>query len=340
MTPVSFGVLVAVLPGRCRPDQSRNHLTPAGAAAHTGAMTSVLDLAGGLTTRPLSPSDATAVFRLMADCELEDVGAVSIEEADIVSDWQRPSYDVTTRSAGVWDGDRLVAYAEVVGHQRGDAAVHPDHRGRGIGTVLAHWMQDRARDLGMDVVGMPVPQGSPGDELLESLGYHVRWTSWVLQLPDGATIPARSVPEGWTVRAARPDEHRAVWTVVEDAFREWSEREREPYEDFAASVIARPGFQPWNLRVVVDPDGAVAGVSLVLLGDDGATGYVDRLAVRRDLRGRGLAQALLADSFEVARQHGAVRSELATDTRTGALSLYEKVGMVVTSTWLHRAIAL
>lgn len=303
-------------------------------------MTQVLDLPAGLTTRPLARPDASAVHRLMAACELADTGQVAIEEADIVSDWQRPSYDVATRSVGVWSDDRLVAYAEVVGHQRGDAAVHPDERGRGIGTVLARWMQERARSLGMDLVGMPVPQGSPGDVLLESLGYHVRWTSWVLRLPDGASIPARPVPDGWAVRAARPDEHRAVWTVVEDAFLEWSEREREPYDDFAASVVQRPGFEPWNLRVAVDPEGTVAGASCVLLGDDGATGYVDRLAVRRDLRGRGLAQALLADSFDVARAHGAARSELATDTRTGALSLYEKVGMVVTATWLHRAIEL
>jgi len=303
-------------------------------------MTQVRDLPAGLTTRPLSLPDAGAVFRLMADCELEDVGEAVIEEADIVGDWQRPSYDVTTRSVGVWDGGRLVAYAEVVGHQRGDAAVHPGHRGRGIGTVLARWMQDRARGLGMDVVGMPVPQGSPGDVLLESLGYHVRWTSWVLQLPDGATVPARPVPEGWTVRAARPEEYRDAWTVVEDAFLEWSERERESFEDFTASLLERPGFEPWNLRVAVDPDGVVAGVSCVLLGESNGTGYVDRLAVRRELRGRGLAQSLLADSFDVARRHGATRSELSTDTRTGALSLYERVGMVVTATWLHRAIVL
>jgi GNAT superfamily N-acetyltransferase len=297
-------------------------------------------LPAGLTTRPLGRSDASAVHRLMADCELADTGEVAIEEADIVGDWQRPSYDVSARSVGVWHGAALVAYAEVVGHTRGDAAVHPDHRGRGIGTVLAHWMQQCARGLGMEQVGMPVPRDSAGDVLLESLGYHVRWTSWVLHLPDGACIPSRPVPEGWALREARPDEYRDCWTVVEDAFLEWWVREREPFADFAAAVMKRPGFEPWNLRVVVDPAGVVAGVSFVLLGDDGRTGYVDRLAVRRDLRRRGLGQALLADSFAVAREHGALRSELSTDSRTGALGLYEKVGMLVTSTWVNRAIAL
>jgi 3-oxoacyl-[acyl-carrier-protein] synthase III len=51
----------------------------------------------------------------------------------------------------------------------------------------------------------------------------------------------------------------------------------------------------------------------------------------------GLAQALLADAFGVARAHGAARATLSTDSRTGALDLYRRVGMQVESTWVHRA---
>ena len=69
-------------------------------------------------------------------------------------------------------------------------------------------------------------------------------------------------------------------------------------------------------------------------------GFVDRLAVRADQRNRGLATALLVDSFAAARANGAERSELSTDSRTGALGLYENVGMQVTSTWVNRAVGL
>ena len=214
-----------------------------------------LDLPAGLTSRPLVMSDARAVFEVMAAQELHDTGEVAIEEADIVGDWQRPSYDVSASTFGVFDGDVLVAYAEHMGGDRGDAAVHPDHRGRGIGTALAGWMQARARAAGASVVGMPVPRGSAGDRLLEALGYQVRWESWVLQLPEGATVPDRTLPAGYTIREATPDDHQACWTLLEDAFLEWSDREREPYEDFLARTVRRPGFEPWNLRLVVDPDG-------------------------------------------------------------------------------------
>jgi mycothiol synthase len=295
-----------------------------------------LDLPAGLTERPLDHPDATAVFEVMAAQEEHDLGEVVIEEADIVSDWRRPSFDVTTSTVGVFDGDRLVGYAEVSGADRGDAAVHPDHRGRGIGTQLAGWMQEMARERGSSVVGMPVPEGSPGDRLLEALGYRVRWTSWVLELPEGATVPDRESPAGYTVREARPEEYEAAWTVVEDAFLEWSVRERQSFEDFSASVTQRPGFEPWNLRVAVDPGGTVVGFAQI--HHNVGYGYVDKLATRRDQRGRGLAQCLLIDAFGVSREHGCTRSELSTDSRTGALSLYEKVGMRVTSRWVNRAV--
>lgn len=295
-------------------------------------------LPGGLTTRPLHKTDARAVFELMAAQEREDIGVVSIEEADIVSDWARPSHDLGARSVGVLDGETMVAYAELIGADRADTSVLPSHRGRGIGTWLAHWLQDLGRRVGSTVVGMPVPQGSPGDRLLEELGFRVRWTSWVLTLPAGAAIPDRELPAGHLIRTAQPGELRAAHDVLEDAFLEWSERERESFEDFRAATTGRPGFEPWNLRVALDPRGEVVGVSLVLVSDNGTTGYVDRLAVRSDRRHQGLAQALLVDSFALARSHGTTTSELSTDSRTGALGLYEKVGMVADQIWVNRGI--
>ena len=302
------------------------------------ALPSALPL--GLTSRPLTAEDAPAVFEVMARQQHHDLGRVEIELADIVTDWQRPSFDIGASTLGAVDGVRLVAYAEVGPAGRGDAAVDPAYAGRGIGTALAHWMQAQARAAGMSVVGMPVPQGSQGDRLLESLGYHVRWTSWVLHLPDGVEIPARQLPTGYAVRAARAEEYPSVHDLVEDAFLEWSVRDREPFADFEAETVRRPGFEPWNIRVVVDSGGDVVATGLVQLGGDfdPPEAFVNRLATRHDERGRGLAQALLVDCFAEARRHGALRSGLSTDSRTGALSLYEKVGMVVSDVWVNRAI--
>lgn len=135
----------------------------------------------------------------MAAEELCDLGEVLSEEADFVGDWQRPSFDPSTSTVGVFDGARLVGYAEVTGGDRGNAAVHPDHHGRGIGTVLAQWMQVVARSRGEPVIGMSVPSASPGEALLRALGYRERWTSWILALPAGKEIQEQPLPDGHSI---------------------------------------------------------------------------------------------------------------------------------------------
>jgi mycothiol synthase len=298
-----------------------------------------MELPEGLTQRPLTPDDATAVYEVIAAEQERVLGRIDIEEADIVADWARPSHDLGTQSVGVLDEGRLVGYAEVMGPGRGDAAVSPDHHGRGIGTWLAHWMQDRARSQGQTEIGMPTPVGSPGEALMRSLGYRARWTSWVLVFPDSHELVDQPLPPGYTIRVAESDDdRRAAHDVIEDAFLEWSVRDKQTFEDWAAQVVDRPGFAPWNLRVVVAPDGqVVAGMHVVLAGD---TGFVSKVAVRRDQRGRGLAKSLLMDGFRVAREHGATRSELSTDSRTGALDLYLGIGMEISDTWVNLGIEL
>ena len=300
-----------------------------------------MDLPAGLSAAPYTAEALDAVFAVAAEQQQHDIGRVDVETADFEADWQRPSFDFATMTMGVYDGDRMVAFAELIGAGRGEAGVLPEYRRRGIGTALARWLEGAAREHGYPAIGGPVPQGSDGDRLLEKLGYRVRWTSWVLALPEGTTIPERPLPAGYAIRAATPDDYEAVWNVVEDAFLEWSVRDRESFEDFLAVTVRRPGHEPWMLRVVTDPDGEVVGTAmLVMAGEPVVEGYIERLAVRKDQRGRGLGQALLVDAFDQGRQHGAPRSGLSTDSRTGALSLYEKVGMVVTDVWVNRAIEL
>ena len=300
-----------------------------------------MDLPDGLTAAPYTAADLDAVFAVAAAQQQHDIGRVDVERADFEADWGRPSFDFARMTMGVYDGDELVAFAELVYDGRADAGVLPEYRRRGIGSALAGWAEDAAREHGYSWVGGPQPEGSDGERLLAKLGYQRRWTSWVLQLPEGATVPHREVPPGYAIRAATPDDYEAVWNVVEDAFLEWSVRDREPLDDFLAVTVRRPGHEPWMLRVVTDPSGDVVGTAmLIMAGDPVEEGYVERLAVRKDQRGRGLAQALLVDAFEQGRAHGAPRSGLSTDSRTGALSLYEKVGMVVTDVWVNRGIDL
>ncbi len=293
-------------------------------------------LPDGLTTRALTLNDAEAVTALITAEELHDVGTVDVDLDDVVSEWQRPSYDIATSSFGVFDGDRLVAYADMVHADFGYTGVLPAERGRGIGSALADWLEALARSRGAELISNQVPQDGAAYRLLVARGYRERWTAWDLELPEGAEIASQPLPDGYAIREARPDEQEAFYEVIEGAFSEW--RTRGSLEDFAAMVWGRPGHEPWNLRVCTAADGAVVGATHVHLA--GGAGYVARIGVRKDRRGLGLGGAMLADAFTLARQHGAVRCYLATDSRTGALALYEKVGMQVSSAWVNLALDL
>ena len=271
---------------------------------------------------------------MFAAAEQHDTGEVSVELEDIEGDWQRPSFSFERDSVAVLDGEVMVAAGEVYKGRRAEIAVHPDHRGRGIGTWLAGWALEAAARNGGTVVGQSVPAGGDAERMFRDLGYQRGWTSWVLEVPEGASIEPQPLPEGYALRDFVPGEDDEVtYRLVEDAFNEWPERQASSFDDWAANTVRRPGFAPWQIRLATDPTGTPVGTAFVIKAGD--FGYVDQLAVRSDQRGRGLARALLADAFERARSDGAVRSELSTDSRTGALGLYEKVGMVVTKTYHH-----
>jgi mycothiol synthase len=54
-------------------------------------------------------------------------------------------------------------------------------------------------------------------------------------------------------------------------------------------------------------------------------------------QGRGAGRALLDESFRVFRARGHRACGLSTDSRTGAIGLYEHVGMHVRKSYTHRA---
>ncbi|ANH37643.1 putative acetyltransferase [Nocardioides dokdonensis FR1436] len=301
----------------------------------------VPSLPDGLTTRPLRLADAPSVTEVIRAEELVDLGAAEMSVEEVREDWCRPSYDLSTSTRAVLDpaaGDRLVAYVDHTGDDVAYAGVHPAYQGRGIGTWLAAWVQQRAREAGATRIGSQVPQGSAADRFMQAQGYRLRWTAWDLELPAGTTMPAAPLAPGHTLRDAEPADHEPAWTLLEDCFLEWAERPRQPFDDFGARIWDREGYAPWQLRLVHDESGALVGATHVHLSGGG--GYVAKIGVRRDRRGRGLAAAMLTDAFALARAHGARRCYLSTDSRTGALGLYEHVGMVVSSTWVHRAVDL
>lgn len=120
--------------------------------------------------------DVRAVLELVTACEKHDVGEALLEEADIVGDWQRPSFDLASESVCVIDGDRLVAYGEVYKGRRTEINVDAAERGRGIGIALLRWSQALSRERGGTRIGQTVSASSDAVRLFQAHGYEPLWT--------------------------------------------------------------------------------------------------------------------------------------------------------------------
>lgn len=300
------------------------------------------DILPGLSTRALERTDAEAVFELTRACEQHATGQSLVELDDILGDWAAPSYDLGAQSIGFFEGDTLVAYGEV-DRKRLEGHVAVARRGLGIGTALFAWAIEKARELGYDRLGQSLPITN-GDAiaLVTRQGGTLLWTSWILELPAGAPIESVDLASGHRLRDfdVRRDA-RDAYQTIEDAFNEWPNREASTFEDWFTKTIERDDFDPWNMLLVLEAVGdheRVVGACKVSVVD--GMGWVDQIAVRRESRGRGLGRALLVTAFARAREHGATTTRLNTDSRTGALGLYEHVGMVAVETSEHLAVSL
>lgn len=291
----------------------------------------------GFRTRGATFGDLDAVTTLVRSAEQSDAGEVSVTVEDIRSGWDLPEFDLEHDSLLVFDGDALIAVAEVPGW-RAEANVHPDWRGQGIGTAVLGWVENRAlerepEDDRVRVGQTVISTNTEAISLFLDHGYSVRHTSWALRLPDDVTIEAQSAPDGLEIRPFDPtSEERAVYQVVEDAFNEWPTRVPSTYVVWQSGVTRRSDFDP-SLLLVATHLGDVVGVAFGIPYED--EGWVQQLAVHSDYRGRGIAKALLRELFEEFRGRGFPAVGLSTDSRTGALDLYLGLGMEVRDTYVH-----
>jgi ribosomal protein S18 acetylase RimI-like enzyme len=148
----------------------------------------------------------------------------------------------------------------------------------------------------------------------------------------GAPEEPRS-PDGVKIRRCRADEEeRAVHAVVMEAFSEGWDFTPQPFEEFLHWATAMNSDR--TLWWVAEDNGELAGTCICrpsAQGDD-SRGWVETLAVRKPWRGQGLGRALLLTAFGEFHRRGQTGAALSVDTEnvTGAVRLYESVGMHAT----------
>src|SRR5918994_1651140 len=281
-----------------------------------------MELADGLRAVTLEPADAQAVTDVVRASEERDGGIAERTVEDMQTIWSRPSFSLPREAIGVLAGDELVGYGSIPWPGLADVHVAPAYRGRGVGAALLRWSEAAARAAGWSSVGQSNhEQASTALALLRGAGYEQTRTSWILEIVLEERPAAPVLPDGYALRSFVPGaDERVAYEVIRDAFAEWEEHV-DAYEDWEAETVQRVGFVPEQLVLAVRGQDVVG--ALVLADDDEA--FVEQLAVARPHRGRGLAKALLQHAFGIAWARGGRTCALATDTRTGALGLYERV---------------
>jgi GNAT superfamily N-acetyltransferase len=292
-----------------------------------------IELPDGLTGRPTTAADVDVLYELIGACELHEDGEVTIDREDVEMTFDRSGYDPAGDSLLVFDGPRPVAWAEVY-QNRAEADVRPGDRGRGIGSSLLAWTEERARAHGESKVSQTVTQANGGAaELFAATGYEPVRTAWVLSISfEDAPPPVATPPEGISIRPYEPGrDEQAAYRLIDDAFSEWPGRDPISFEEWEPYVIRHKAFEPAASPLAFEGDELVGVVMSFDYG--GAEGWIHQVATKATHRNRGIARALLHTAFRAFHEAGKTRCGLGTDSRTGALTLYERVGMSVRTSY-------
>jgi mycothiol synthase len=285
-----------------------------------------------LSARTLTIDDVDATIAMINACELHDSGEPMWERSDLLSDIKTEGFDLARDWVGIFDEAQIVGWGLYIHPRRAWADVHPDQRSRGVGIWLRRWTEERARERGADRVGQVIDdERKEVGAMFAASGYVARHTSWILRMDHVAEPAAPTVPEGIEIRPIRPHDESSTMAMLEAAFSEFADRLPTSEATWRAMTVARNGFAPEDLIVAVDGQRVVGGALLL----DSDEIWVDKLAVAATHRHRGIGRGLLQTAFRRSFARGYDHTSLSTDSRTGALSLYERIGMHVTRSFTN-----
>jgi ribosomal protein S18 acetylase RimI-like enzyme len=287
------------------------------------------------------PDRLTEALALLQASDAAVWGASDWTESDLREDWDRIDLE---RDAWLVELDgRLAGVAQLLdrkgGRFIGDAYVHPELTGRGVGGRLLELLETRVHErehewpdgerIVVDAAHLVGDERAP--ELFRGRGFSRARSFFRMVIDVSGGQPVPRWPAGVELRPFDVErDARQLHDAQEEAFaHEWS-HVAQPFEAWRERALDRPEVDPSLVPVVWAGDEIVA-FSLNYPKRNGDWGWIGTLGVREAWRRRGLGLALLYESFRRFQTAGETTAALGVDTEnpTGATRLYERAGMRV-----------
>lgn len=279
--------------------------------------------------RTLQESDAEAVAELFRAA----YGHARKLDADEIKWWfHNDEVDPSFQRVLEVD-DRIVGYGDITLE---DDECELDLAAPGYWETFLGWAEDTARTKGIPRVRTQFPPDHEGAAVAEQRGYRPWRISYSMEITLDQPGPVR-LPDPLQLREYRPEvDEEPLRTLIDEAFSEdpfFHEITPSRFQEF--HLKAR-GYDPTFWFLAWDGDQLVgSAVCFPERNGDKSLAWVSDLGVSSLWRRRGLGEALLRTVFYEADARGIPRVGLGVDVEnpTGALRLYQKVGMTPISQW-------
>jgi mycothiol synthase len=274
--------------------------------------------------RELQKEDADAVLGLY---RVAFGDTRPIDAAEIVS-WVR-NQELKAEWLRVLEEDgRIVGYGDIW-VQEDEVALEVAAPGHWL--TFIEWAERRARDDGLRSVRLFLPAGHEVAGIVEGRGYRHWRSAFTMNVDlDDAPPQPPELPAEFELRGYRSGDEESIRRTLNQAFaRDPFHHEMTP-QAFREFHLENRSFDSELWRLAWQQD-VLAGFALTFPDSPGEPdlGWISVLGVGPSFRRRGLGEALLRSALCELHARGIRRVGLGVDTEneTGALRLYERVGM-------------